>query len=238
MTGQGGNITVFLPQRSEQLCLLYCVVLSCKILLLEHLIFSEEKNWLCALLKFPPQFWRHEQDPSTGVSEPDCSAWPAWTEVAVPASYLQGWWVRFSEREGWQVCQWQPVLVCFWVWGDILDFYPVMPGVPWKTIYNAALKASLEPHQLTPGSALLRYVDDILLCSPSKQECERDTVTLLKHFHCCGHKASLSKLQFVQDKVTFLGHVISKDGHSLSPKRVVAVQNIPKPVTKKQLISS
>ena len=106
------------------------------------------------------------------------------------------------------------------------------------TIYNAALKASLEPHQLTPGSALLRYVDDILLCSPSKQECERDTVTLLKHFHSCGHRASLSKLQFVQDKVTFLGHLISKDGRSLSPKRVVAVQNIPKPVTKKQLISS
>ena len=60
------------------------------------------------------------------------------------------------------------------------------------TIYNAALKASLEPLQLTPGSALLQYVDDILLCSPSKQECERDTVTLLKHLHSCGQKASLS----------------------------------------------
>jgi len=62
-------------------------------------------------------------------------------------------------------------------------------------------------------------------------------VTLLKHLHSCGHKASLSKLQFVQDKVTFLGHVTSKDGRSLSPKRVAAVQNIPKPVTKKQLMS-
>ena len=104
-------------------------------------------------------------------------------------------------------------------------------------IYNAALKASLEPPQLTPGSALLQYVDDILLWSPSKKQCEKDTVTLLKHFHSCGHKASLSKLQFVQDKVTFLGHVISKDGCSHSPKRVAAVQNIPKPVTKKQLMS-
>ena len=93
-----------------------------------------------------------------------------------------------------------------------MDFYPVMPGVLCEspTIYNAALKASLEPLQLTTGSALLQYVDDILLCSPSKQ--------------------------FVQDKVTFLGHVISKDGRSLSPKRVAAVQNIPKLVTKKQLI--
>jgi len=43
------------------------------------------------------------------------------------------------------------------------------------TIYNAALKASLEPPQLTPGSALLQYVNDILLWSPSKQQCEKDS---------------------------------------------------------------
>jgi len=74
-----------------------------------------------------------------------------------------------------------------------------------STIYNAAFKASPEPLQLTPGSDLLQYVDDNLLCSPSKQQCE-----LLKHLLSCGHRASLSKLQFAQDKVTFLGHVISK----------------------------
>ena len=50
----------------------------------------------------------------------------------------------------------------------------------------------------------------------------------VEHLHSCGYKASFSKLQFVQDKVTFLGHVISKDGRSLSPKRIAAVQNIPK----------
>jgi len=50
MTWQVGSITVFLPQWSEQLCILSSVVLSCKILLLKA-----SYNWLCALLKFPPQ---------------------------------------------------------------------------------------------------------------------------------------------------------------------------------------
>ncbi len=37
--------------------------------------------------------------------------------------------------------------------------------------------------------------------------------------------------------MTFLGHVITKDGKSLSEKRKEAIQKIPKPVTKKQLMS-
>ena len=58
--------------------------------------------------------------------------------------------------------------------------------------------------------------------SPSKQQCEKVTVTLLKHLQACEHKAS---------------HVRSREWRSLSPKCVAAVQNIPKPVTKKQLMS-
>ena len=35
----------------------------------------------------------------------------------------------------------------------------------------------------------------------------------------------------------FLGHVVTKDGKSLSDKRVEAIVNMPKPLTKKQLMS-
>ncbi|TKS65903.1 putative nuclease HARBI1 [Collichthys lucidus] len=38
------------------------------------------------------------------------------------------------------------------------------------TIYNAALKDSLEPLVLTPGTALLQYVDDLIICSPTKEQ--------------------------------------------------------------------
>ena len=39
------------------------------------------------------------------------------------------------------------------------------------------------------------------------------------------------------NKLTFLSHVVSKDGKSLSDKRVEAIVNMPKPLTKKQLMS-
>ncbi|XP_027142002.1 protein NYNRIN-like [Larimichthys crocea] len=76
-----------------------------------------------------------------------------------------------------------------------------------------------------------------MICSPTKEQCEADTVTLLRHLADHGHKASLSKLQFVQQEVVFLGHVITAEGKSLSPKRVEAIQKLPKPLTKKQLMS-
>jgi len=66
---------------------------------------------------------------------------------------------------------------------------------------------SIEPLTLTAGTALLQNVDDLLICAKDKTTCISDTVTLLKHLEREGHKASLSKLQFVKQEVTFLGHV-------------------------------
>ena len=48
-----------------------------------------------------------------------------------------------------------------------------------------------------------------MICSPTKEQCKSNTVKLLKHLAKSGHKASLSKLQFVQEQVVFLGHVIT-----------------------------
>ncbi len=59
----------------------------------------------------------------------------------------------------------------------------------------------------------------------------------MKHLTNSGHKASLSELQFVQEKVVFLGHVITSEGKTLSSKRVDAIQNLPKPITKRQMMS-
>ena len=86
------------------------------------------------------------------------------------------------------------------------------------TIYSVALKESLSSLKLSPGSALLQYVDDLMICAPTQAQCEKDTIALLKHLDKEGHKATLSKLHFVQQEVTFLGHVITSEGKSLSPK--------------------
>ena len=86
-------------------------------------------------------------------------------------------------------------------------------------------------------TTLLQYVDDLMVCSPTAEQCEKNTVALLKHLCAHGNKASQSKLQFVQQQVTFLSHIITAEGKSLSPKHAEAIQRLPKSQTKKQLIS-
>lgn len=110
--------------------------------------------------------------------------------------------------------------------------YHESPGV-----FNRVLSENLNSLQLPAGSALPQYVDDLMICSPSKEACKIDTVALLKHLAENGHKASLQKLQFAQKQVTYLGHVITGEGKSLSPKRIAAIQSEPKPITKKQMMS-
>ncbi len=65
----------------------------------------------------------------------------------------------------------------------------------------------------------------------------KDTVSLLQHLAQKGHKASLFKLKFVKQQVTFLGHVITSNSKSLSDKRIQGIKYVPKPITKKQMLS-
>ena len=60
-----------------------------------------------------------------------------------------------------------------------------------SAIYNQALKESLRSLEITPGRALLQYVDNLMICAPTKEYYENDSVALLKHLNAEGHKASL-----------------------------------------------
>ena len=84
------------------------------------------------------------------------------------------------------------------------------------TYFHEALKTDLDLLKLKEGTVILQYVDDILLSSPTNEQSEKDTVQLLRHLEKCGHKASTSKLQFVREKVIFLGHKLTKEGKTLS----------------------
>lgn len=46
------------------------------------------------------------------------------------------------------------------------------------TIYNAALRDSLSDLVLSQGTVLLRYVDDLLLCAPTQEQCRADSLSL------------------------------------------------------------
>ncbi len=100
------------------------------------------------------------------------------------------------------------------------------------TIYNEALRRSLEPLTLSSGTALLQYVDDLLICARDEVTCVADTVTLLHHLAREGHKVSLTKLQFVRQEITFLGHTITLNSKAISEKRIKAIKEVPRPLTK------
>ncbi len=65
------------------------------------------------------------------------------------------------------------------------------------TIYNEALRRSLEPLTLSSGTALLQYIDYLLICARDEVTCVADKVTLLNHLAREGHKVSLTSYSFV-----------------------------------------
>jgi len=99
------------------------------------------------------------------------------------------------------------------------------------------LKDDLDDVVFPCGSTLIQYVDDLLICSASKDACERDTLTLLGALARKGHKASRAKLQFCQEEVKYLGHILKGDTRRISPERIAAILKLPKPTTAKQMRS-
>uniref|UniRef100_A0A9J8BCE1 ribonuclease H n=1 Tax=Cyprinus carpio carpio TaxID=630221 RepID=A0A9J8BCE1_CYPCA len=91
------------------------------------------------------------------------------------------------------------------------------------TIYNDALHENLLSLKLPKGVALLQYVDDLLLCAPSREVCLEATLKLLNHLAENGHKVNIKKVSIAEEQVTFLGHVISKNGKHISEKRISGV---------------
>ncbi len=63
-----------------------------------------------------------------------------------------------------------------------------------------------------------------------------DTVTLLHHLAREGHKVSLTKLQFVRQEITFLGHTITPNSKAISEKRIKAIKDVPKTHNKTTII--
>uniref|UniRef100_A0A914W0Y7 Reverse transcriptase domain-containing protein n=1 Tax=Plectus sambesii TaxID=2011161 RepID=A0A914W0Y7_9BILA len=73
------------------------------------------------------------------------------------------------------------------------------------------------------------YLDDIIITGRTEEEhlnTLKMVLTRLKEF---GFKCHKEKCDFFRDKVTYVGHVISKDGKRPDPKRVEPLLQIPNP---------
>ena len=67
------------------------------------------------------------------------------------------------------------------------------------------------------------FIDDILIYSKSVEEHENHLRVVLQLLQEKKLYAKLKKCEFWLDSVAFLGHVVSKDGIAIDPKKVEVV---------------
>ena len=67
------------------------------------------------------------------------------------------------------------------------------------------------------------FIDDILVYSSSSDDHEKHLRIVLQTMRDKQLYAKLSKCEFWKDKVAFLGHVVSKEGIFVDPKKIEAV---------------
>nr|CAH7729530.1 unnamed protein product [Callosobruchus chinensis] len=82
---------------------------------------------------------------------------------------------------------------------------------------------------------ILVYVDDILVFSANIELHWKHLRQIFQIFAEEGLTIKLRKCQFIKHQVEFLGHIISKDGILMNPKRTSAILNFPTPRNVREL---
>lgn len=103
------------------------------------------------------------------------------------------------------------------------------------SIFNQVLAQDLSA--LECRSTILQYVDDLLICSASKEQCQHDSLKVLRMLAENGHKVSKEKLQFCRQKVEYLGRVLEGESRTIAPKHVEAIRKAPQPTTVRQMLA-
>lgn len=79
------------------------------------------------------------------------------------------------------------------------------------------------------GTELFVYLDDIVIYARTLEEHRSKFNKLARRLREANLKLQPSKCGFLFKEVAYLGHLISEDGVKPCPKKIVAVQNFPKP---------
>ncbi|NXK85289.1 POLY protein, partial [Amazona guildingii] len=93
----------------------------------------------------------------------------------------------------------------------------------------------LKEYQVQTGNVLLQYVDDLLIAGNNKEDVRKESIRLLNFLAKKGLRVSQEKLQFVEEKVKYLGHYLFNGKKILDPERIKGILELPMPVTKRQI---
>jgi hypothetical protein len=78
------------------------------------------------------------------------------------------------------------------------------------------------------------YLDDIVLYASSLREHEIKFSKLAKRLREANLKLQLDKCEFLRKEVTYLGHIITRDGVKPDPNKTCAVKKFPTPPLRMQ----
>lgn len=80
------------------------------------------------------------------------------------------------------------------------------------------------------------HMDDILIFGSTREEHNRRLRAVLEVLQASGMTLNKEKSVFAVDKITFLGHNISKEGISIDPERIKAITEMPEPTNVTELL--
>ena len=75
------------------------------------------------------------------------------------------------------------------------------------------------------------YLDDVIIFSSTPEELIERLRGVLQKLRAAGLKLKPSKCEFFKDRISYLGHIVSKDGVETDPKKVRVIQEWPVPKT-------
>ena len=78
------------------------------------------------------------------------------------------------------------------------------------------------------------YEDDICIFSSTTEEYMKRLESVLQRARDCGLKFNEKKCEFLKEKISYLGHIFTKNGTKVDPKNVSAVKNKAYPTNTKE----
>ena len=98
----------------------------------------------------------------------------------------------------------------------------------------ARLSMAMMADLISSGSSVV-YLDDWLLCSADFDSHMKLLRTVFERLRASGLKYRLSKSHFFQKQITYLGHIISREGIAVSPHNTDKVRDFPRPQSQKEV---
>lgn len=86
------------------------------------------------------------------------------------------------------------------------------------------------------GKEALIYIDDIIIFADSIEEHREKYLKVMERLNKHNLKINPEKSEFLKKEIVYLGHIVSSSGIKPNPSKIKAVENFPRPTSKKKVL--